>query len=407
MMNINRTPPPMRLPGGQRVQLRGAAPPARRARHSRFMAHGLSYALASAFNAASQRAANTLARLSLTLAGLASLQAQSQAQTANLPQGGVAVHGAATMQQNGTTLNVNTTNGSGNRSIINWQSFNVGAGHTTNINQPNAASSSLNRVVTNVPSQIHGTLRSNGQVILVNQNGIAVGAGGVVDTAGFTASTLNISDADYKAKRLRFEGNSLSGGVQVDGVIRSQNGDVVLFAPNVATGKDAFVKADNGNVIVGAGQSVEVTGRGLEGVKFLIQSADNKAINLGTLQGNAVGVFAGTLRHSGVISAQTATMEGGRVVLRAVKDVEIVKDATLAKAPVIEANGGVNAAGVAQKGGSIQIESNQGNVTIGAGSSITANAAYLGQNQPHAGINAAGGAIEIIANQGRVVTEAG
>ncbi|NJS35777.1 MAG: filamentous hemagglutinin N-terminal domain-containing protein [Brachymonas sp.] len=306
--------------------------------------------------------------MSLTLAGLATVQANVQAQTSNLPQGGVAVHGSATMQQNGNTLNVNTTNGAGNRSIINWQSFNIGAGHTTNINQPNAQSSSLNRVVTNTPTQIYGTLRSNGQVILVNQNGIAVGAGGVVDTAGFTASTLNISDADYKAKRLRFEGNALSGGVLVEGedrsdpnnirpgaLVRSSNGDVMLFAPNVTVGKDAKVKADNGNVIVGAGQSVEVTGRGLEGVRFVIQSADNKAINLGTLQGNAVGVFAGTLRHSGVIQAQTATMEGGRVVLRAIKDVEIVKDPSLATAPVISANGGVNGAGVAQKAAAFRL----------------------------------------------------
>jgi filamentous hemagglutinin family protein len=343
-----------------------------------------------------------------------------------LPQGGVAVHGTAAIVQNGTTLNVNTTNGAGNRSIINWQSFNIGAGHTTNINQPNAQSSSLNRVISNTPSQIYGTLRSNGQVILVNQNGIAVGAGGVVDTAGFTASTLNITDADYKAKRLRFEGNALSGGVVLEGedrsdpnniragaMVRSANGDVQLFAPQVSIGKGANVKADNGNVIVGAGQSVEVTGRGLEGVKFLIQGADHKAINLGTLQGNAVGVFAGTLRHSGVIQAQQATLEGGRVVLRAIKDVEIVKDASLAHAPIISANGGVNPQGVAQSGGNVRIESAQGNIIIGTGAQISANAGSsaagqnLTPNQQIALVNAAGGAITIIANEGRVITEAG
>ncbi len=409
-----------RTPSGAAVMLRGTkarSPSSQRARHTRFSPRSLSFAIAAgfsgAFSAASVSISQAITGLSITLAGLASAQAQSQA--SNLPQGGVAVHGTANIVQNGTTLNVNTTNGAVNgvgtgRSIINWQSFNIGTGHTTNINQPNAQSSSLNRVITHVPSQIHGTLRSNGQVILVNQNGIAVGAGGVVDTAGFTASTLNISDADYKANRLRFEGNALSGGVQVDGVIRSSNGDVVLFAPQVSVGKNAAVKADNGNVIVGAGQSVEVTGRGLEGVKFLIQSADNKAINLGTLQGNAVGVFAGTLRHSGVIQAQQATMEGGKVVLRAIKDVEIVRDPSLAHAPVIRADGGVNAQGVAQNGGSVRIESAQGNVTVGAGSQISANAGQaqnLVPNQPVAVINAAGGAIEIVATQGRVVAEAG
>ncbi len=422
------------LPSGDAVMLRSRKRtwPARsktsqRARHNRFAPGSLSIALAraySAFHAASFSISQAITGLSITLAGLANAQTQP---SPALPQGGVAVHGTAGSVYSGNTLNVTTTNGSGNRSIINWQSFNIGAGQTTNINQPNAQSSSLNRVVTNVPSQIHGSLRSNGQVILVNQNGIAVGAGGVVDTAGFTASTLNITDADYKAKRLRFEGNALAGSVLIEGedrsdpnnirpgaFVRSRNGDVMLFAPQVSTGKGSQVKADNGNVIVGAGQSVEVTGRGLEGVKFLIQGADNKALNLGTLQGNAVGVFAGTLRHSGVIQAQSASMEGGKVVLRAIKDVEIVRDPSLSHAPVIRADGGINAQGVAQNGGSVRIESVQGNVSVGAGSQISANAgqsalssASLMPNQPLPVINAAGGAINIVANQGRVSLEAG
>ncbi|NJM43677.1 MAG: hypothetical protein HC858_06310 [Brachymonas sp.] len=136
---MNRTPQYRITAGGQSVQLRGNARnarPANRARASRFLPRSLSLALAQAFDAASSRVSHTLTRLSLTLAGLASMQANVQAQSSNLPQGGVAVHGSATMQQNGNTLNVNTTNGAGNRSIINWQSFNIGAGHTTNINQP-------------------------------------------------------------------------------------------------------------------------------------------------------------------------------------------------------------------------------------------------------------------------------
>jgi filamentous hemagglutinin family protein len=393
------------LPGGGAVMLRGINPH----KSLRFAPKSLSFALASAFNSAASSLTQAITGLSITLAGLASAQAQSAA--SNLPQGGVAVHGTANIVQNGNTLNVTTTNGAGgNTSAINWQSFNIGPGHTTNINQPSAASTSLNRVVSNVPTQIHGALNSNGQVIVVNQNGIAVGSGGVVDTAGFTASTLNITDADYKAGRMRFEGNALSGGVQVDGVIRSRNGNVVLIAPQVATGKDALIKAENGNVILGAGQSVELTGRGLEGVRFIVQSPENKATNLGNLQGNAVGIFGGTLRHSGSITAQTATLEGGKIVLRALGNVTIERDGASGSAPTISANGGVNAAGVAQNGGSIRIESTQGNVSIGSGSAISANAAVApqvnAQNMPLPPASARGGAIEIIAN-GAVNAQAG
>src|SRR5690606_21401535 len=89
-------------------------------------------------------------------------------------------------------------------SAINWQSFSVPRGSVTQFNQPNAASLSINRVVGPDPSAIFGTLSSNGRLVLVNPAGITVGAGAVVDTAGFTASTLRMSDADALAGRLLF-----------------------------------------------------------------------------------------------------------------------------------------------------------------------------------------------------------
>lgn len=296
------------------------------------------------------------------------------------PQGQQVVRGSATFQNNGNTLTVTNTPGA----AINWQSFSIQKNETTHFQQANSASSVLNRVVANNPSELLGNLTSNGKVVLINPFGITVGRGAAVDTAGFTASTLNITDADWANGKLRFKGNALSGDVKVDGVIRSPNGDVMLFAPNVSVGSEALIKADNGNVIIGAGQKVEVTGRGLEGIRFEIQSADNKAVNLGRIEGNAVGVFAGTLRHSGSITAQTAAMEGGKVVLRAIKDIEISGPA------VIKADG---AAG--KSGGQISISSASGDVVVGTGARITANG----------GAGAAGGSVSVAAEQGKLVVE--
>lgn len=140
----------------------------RRARHRRFFPQSLSWALASAFSS------GVTGALASLVASFAAPTAYAQSAAA-LPQGGVAVQGGAAFNYSGNRLDVTTTNGAGNRSAINWQSFNIGAGQTTHIAQPNAASSSLNRVVTNNPSAIYGTLSSNGNLILVNQNGIAVG----------------------------------------------------------------------------------------------------------------------------------------------------------------------------------------------------------------------------------------
>jgi filamentous hemagglutinin family protein len=290
-------------------------------------------------------AAQPLRAISLSIL-VALMVSPALAQT--LPSGGVAVHGGAafnTTQPN--RLTVTTTNGAGsNHSAINWNSFSIGSGNTTNFVQPNAGSLSINRVVTNTPSQLFGTLSSNGKLVLVNQSGIAVGAGAVVDTAGFTASALAMSEADAVSGRLRFGGGS-SANLTVDGNIIARGGDVVLIAPSVDVAKTALVESQGGSVVLAAGQSVEVTGRGLEGITLQVQAPTDQAINLGTLKGDAVGIFAGTLRHSGMIQAVQANMEGGKVVLRAVGDA------------YVEGQGQINATSAVGKGGSVDVLGNR------------------------------------------------
>jgi filamentous hemagglutinin family protein len=238
------------------------------------------------------------------------------------PSGAQAIHGQASLSQQGTTLRVTTQNGAGtNHSAINWQSFSVPGGSTTHFQQPTAASLSINRVVGNDPSAIFGTLSSNGRLVLVNPAGIAVGAGAMVDTAGFTASTLRLSEANAIAGRLLFGGDGLaSGSLTVEGTIRASGGDVVLIAPNVQVGSQAIVQSPNGATILAAGQKVELTGRGLEGIRLELQAPSDQALNLGTLQGDAVGIFAGQLKHSGLINATATSIEGGKVVLKAAGD---------------------------------------------------------------------------------------
>src|SRR5207244_3925906 len=84
---------------------------------------------------------------------------------------------------------------------------------------------------------------ANGRLVLVNPAGIAVGSGAVVDTAGFTASTLKMSDADALAGRLRFASDGVAGNLSVNGNIVSRGGDVVLIAPNVQVGAPAVIQA--------------------------------------------------------------------------------------------------------------------------------------------------------------------
>ncbi|MBK6008311.1 filamentous hemagglutinin N-terminal domain-containing protein [Ramlibacter ginsenosidimutans] len=224
--------------------------------------------------------------------------------------------GNAQFQQLGKSLLVTTTDGAGTRrSVIDWRSFSVPAGSITHFLQPGPDSTSINRVLGNKPSDILGTLSSNGQLVLVNPSGIAIGPGATVDTAAFTASALALSDADALAGRMRFSAERGHRGVDVQGQVLARSGDVVLLGTDVNVGKDAIVQAPNGAVLLGAGQTVALTGRGIEGIVLQVTSPADRAVNLGRLEGDAVGMFASQLRHTGVIAANHVVLAGDKVRL--------------------------------------------------------------------------------------------
>jgi filamentous hemagglutinin family protein len=275
---------------------------------------------------------------------LASLSYQAvQAQSATLPQGSNVVQGQATISTNGNQMNVINTPGA----IINWNSFNIGAGAGVNFQQQSINSSVMNRVTGGNISTIYGNLSSNGRVILVNPAGLVIGAGAVVDTAGFVGSTLNNTEANAHLDRLRFDAAGGAGRIQVDGVIRSPSGDIVLIAPDIGVGASALIRAPNGAVTLAAGQRVQLHGRGLEGITLELQAPSDSVLNLGRIEGEAVGMFASQLRHSGVIDARQASIEGGRIVLRAADQLTVTG--------TITADGIQNANGTG-RGGNITLE---------------------------------------------------
>ncbi|MBC7377836.1 MAG: filamentous hemagglutinin N-terminal domain-containing protein, partial [Burkholderiaceae bacterium] len=305
----------------------------------------------------------------------------------------------------GTQLTVTTTNGVGaNHSAINWQSFSIGAGNTTQFVQPSANSTSINRVVTNTPSQIYGTLSSNGKLVLVNQSGITVGAGAVVDTAGFTASVLGMSEVDAAAARLRFSADSLgngTGALVVQGNVIARGGDVVLIAPSIEVAKTAVVESQGGAVILAAGQKVEVTGRGLEGIVMQVQAPGDSAVNLGTLRGDAVGIFASQLKHSGLIQAVGVTSVGGKVLLQANDLAEITGRIEAQRITTAGSNGGdvTVKAGYAVVTGAIDASGQRGG-------SVTIDAQAVLQAAPISVAGVTSGGVVLVRGTGSVVQTA-
>jgi filamentous hemagglutinin family protein len=149
-------------------------------------------------------------RLALALVGAMAMPA---ALAQSLPSGYTVVNGDPTIGSVGTQMTVTqTTKGA----IIDWGSFNIGAGYGVTFDQQFGASSvTLNRVVgfgySTSASQIDGTLTSNGNVFIINPAGITFGNNAQVNVGGIVASTLDMSNADFLAGltsgQYRFIGN--------------------------------------------------------------------------------------------------------------------------------------------------------------------------------------------------------
>ena len=149
------------------------------------------------------------------------------------PTGGTVVSGTATISQNGNTTNINQ---SSNKAIINWQDFSIKSNETVNFNQPNSNSITLNRVIGNEKSIIDGALNANGQVWLINSNGVLFGKNAKVNTAGIVASTKDISNEDFNKGNYNFKGNS-NASIVNEGEIKSLANTHATFIANSVTNK--------------------------------------------------------------------------------------------------------------------------------------------------------------------------
>jgi filamentous hemagglutinin family protein len=279
--------------------------------------------------------ASPLRRAALAVAiALGSAAAQAN------PQGAQIVNGQVSMVSAGNQLTITNTPGA----IINWQSFSINAGEVTRFIQQNPQSSVLNRVVGQDPSQILGSLLSNGNVFVINPNGILFGAGAQVDVNGLVASSLKLSNEDFLAGKLNFNGTAANGDVHNQGAITtSSGGQVYLIAPNVTN--SGLITSPQGDVMLAAGQSVKLADASDPSIRVVVSAAQDQALNIGSVvaQGGKVGIYGALIRQRGVVSANSAVRgENGQILFKASGD-------TLLEA------GSVTSATGADHGGEIQV----------------------------------------------------
>jgi filamentous hemagglutinin family protein len=252
------------------------------------------------------------------LASTALLPVAAHAQ--QLPSGGQVAAGSATIgSASGGAMTI--TQGS-DRAVINWHDFSVGTGGKVDILQPNAGSALLNRVTGTATSTIAGQINANGQVFLVNPNGILITPTGSVKAAGFVASTLDLGDSAFMNGEITVSGRG--GSVVNQGIISIVKGG---FAALIGGKVDnsGLILAPLGKVALDAGTRATLD---LEGDGFLqvaLPASDSGVAMSGRIvaDGGAVVISAAqavdaarsTVNLSGVIEAKGFESKGGTVVL--------------------------------------------------------------------------------------------
>jgi filamentous hemagglutinin family protein len=264
----------------------------------------------------------------------------------NLPTGGNVTAGLGNISQNGAVMTVQQNTA---KMIVDWKGFSIGTDHTVNFVQPSSSSVALNRVTGADPSVIQGHLNANGQVFLINPNGVLFTPTAHVNVGSIITSTLALSDADFLAANYKFEGASSNAIINQGNLVAgkdSASGNIVMIAAKITN--EGTMDANGGAIALGAGSKVTLDFGGT--VKLSIESGALEAL---IQNGGAIRSEGGTIlltaqaaealshtviKNTGVIEAQTlSTGPNGEIILKGGNNDRIEVGGTLdASAP----NGG-------------------------------------------------------------------
>jgi len=178
------------------------------------------------------------------------------------------------------------------KAILTWDKFNIGRETDLYFNQTAGGANkadwiALNRVIdpSLAPSRILGTIKAEGQVYVVNRNGIVFGGSSQVNVHTLVATSLSLSNEQFRAginNTLQIHGDdgfdyaiptfgdsstSISatnvvhygrtpGPVEIEtgAVIESHSGGkAIIFAPHVSNA--GTIRTPNGQVLLGAGEN--------------------------------------------------------------------------------------------------------------------------------------------------------
>ena len=303
------------------------------------------------------------------LASMRPLSAQAQTAGTVLPAGTVPVLRGLVGGQVVVNPSVATSTGrlltidqSSSQAIIDWKAFNIAGGSEVKFNQPAVTASVLNRIYSADPSLIQGRLTANGQVLLINQNGILFDRGAQINVQSLVASTLNVSNSLFNSGALTTGGLTLPafaggyddagntlparpdgtppGAVIIGGfgaaaaaapaLTANSGGSIIIVAPRIDN-TSGIISAPDGQVILAAGGKAylalaDAQDTTLRGFQVEIEAAPDSPLNITNLIRNAGSISADrgnvtlaalTVNQDGRVSADTAIQANGSIFLQA------------------------------------------------------------------------------------------
>lgn len=254
----------------------------------------------------------------------------------DLPTGGQIVGGQGSISTSGNQMTIHQQT---QNMATNWHSFDVGKNNTVQFVQPDSSSVALNRVTGGSGSQIMGTLKANGQVFILNPNGVLFGKDARVNVAGLVASTKNINTADFMKGQYTLSGNGSPGAQVVNqgSLTTSKGGYIVLAGERVSN--SGTVTTPGGKTVLAAGKTVTL-------------QLDNGGLTSVSVNGSVVNAL---VENRGLISATD-----GKVYLTA-------KGQDMLLNTVVNNSGTVEAKGLASRGGEIVLNGGDSGVVSQSG----------------------------------------
>lgn len=252
--------------------------------------------------------------------------------------------------------------------VIDWNSFNIAQGETTVFNQPGATAMAVNRIGGANPSQILGNLLANGRIVIINGNGVLFGPNARINVGSLVATTEDASNADLMSGKATFSGTS-TATVENQGSITTTSGGVVGLIAG-AVSNSGLITARLGSVTLGASRqfTLDFTGDGL--ISFPID---------GQVLARAIGSDGQPVQ---ALVANSGRIEGSTVLLSGRAAQGLVQN-------VVDMSGVVVATNARDAGGAIVLDGGDGGVAISGALDAS------GSQGPGGTVSVSGGAIAL------------